>query len=125
MAATQFAVVYGTASKVIRRIIEPGPENIDDSHIAVAQRNLAPGEALMALSLSDFPTSRRRADLRPHVGPPAHSGRCALIKDGIVVNVIHADPEIDAVHVAKTGHNLMQHDKAAIGWKHKGGALIP
>jgi hypothetical protein len=124
MAATQFAVVYGTVSKVIRRFVEPGSENTDDSHIALAQQHLAPGESLMAFNLSDFPTSRTRADVQPQIGAPAHSGRCAVVAAGVatatpVVNVIQADPLIDSV----PGHTLVQHDTAGIGWTYLSGVF--
>lgn len=124
MAATQFAVVYGTVSKVIRRIIEPGPENADDSHIALAQANLAPGESLVAFNLSDFPTSRTRADVQSKIGAPAHSGRCAIVAANAVtatpvVNVIQADPLVDVI----AGHLIVQTDTAGVGWTYLGGVF--
>jgi hypothetical protein len=124
MAATQFAVVYGTVSKVIRRIVEPDAQNTDDSHVALAQQHLAPGESLMAFNLADFPTSRTRADVQPQIGVPAHSGRCAVVAANVatatpVVNVIQADPLFDAV----PGMILVQTDVAGINWTYQSGVF--
>lgn len=127
MPATQFAVVYGTASKIIRRIIEPG-QNPDDSHITLAQANLNASESLVALNLADFPNSRTRADVQSKIGVPTSSGRCAIVP-GVsaalavgqtVSSVIIADPVIDNI----SGSQLIQTDTASIGWTWNGATFV-
>ena len=96
MAATQFAVVYGTASKTVRRMVEG---DTDDSHIAIAQANLRPGESILILNLADFPVRNI-----PTMGPAlcAQLGavsvrpiRAAAVLGGIVDHCCMADPAID------------------------------
>lgn len=116
MAATQFAVVYGAASKVIRRIVHPD----DDNYLAKVQANLASGEAVLVLLAADNPT-KTVAALQSKIGTPTHSGICAKIDgQGKVVNLIKADPQVDVV----PGFQLVQTDIAQIGWTYSGGIFL-
>lgn len=86
---TQFAIVYGEESKIIHRMIELEDGESDD---LLRRIMTVPGQAIKILKLDDYPVFRRVRDVQSAIGEPIGSGRCALVKDGVVVNVIHADP---------------------------------
>src|SRR5207244_10255297 len=108
--ATKFGIVYGTATKIIRRFVEPD-DDADLSSIV-----LKPGEALLQLPLADHPIITVAA-LQSMIGPPSHSGRCAKIAmdatggTGTVVEIIRADPTVDPT---LGPHRLVQSDLAAV-----------
>lgn len=112
MATTQFAVVYGIASKTVRRIVE---NDVDDSHIAMATANLSPGESILVLNISDFPVRNI-----PTMGPAlctrlgavsVRPMRSVAILGGTVHHASMADPAIDTV----PNMTLVAHDGADIG----------
>lgn len=103
---THFGVVYGTATNVIRRFIEP------DSNEELDRLVLWPGESLKKLPFDDHPVIRV-AFIQEHIGPAAHSGRCARCDaEGRVVDIVQADPSVDP---KLEGLTIIQHDRAKPG----------
>lgn len=90
--ATQFAVFYSTASKILRRKVIP------DRDAQLAAHLPGPGESRLLLPLaqpSDDDACRAAIAAATGVAPP--SGRCAVVDGGgDVVEVCNADPELDA-----------------------------
>ncbi len=118
MAATKFGVVYGTASKIIQRIIDPSGD-ADDSALTIAAGNLAPGESMQTFLLANFPVRNART-MQAQIGTPAHSGRCAVVVNGTVTNVVMADP---LLYTPPAG-SLVQTDVAGIGWNYNPASAI-
>lgn len=103
-------IVYGARSKIIRRIVVPGPG--ESLPVGICQ----PGEAMLRAEIGMCDGLPRMDDAARCVTdvtgiiPP--SGRCAVIRDGVVVNVINADPHLDEI----TDCTLVLSETAAIGW---------
>lgn len=113
MPSSKFAVVYSPNNIIIRIIDTTGDS--DDSAVTRAQGNLALGESIAIFNLADFPIRNART-MQASIGVPAHSGRCAHIVNGQVVNIIHADP---AIYQPPTGQ-LVHTDIAGPGWAYDG-----
>jgi hypothetical protein len=124
MASDQFGVVH-TANNIIIAIIETEGD-ADNSALDRREGRLAQGYKLTRLNHTDHPvkpdgSGRRVTDLQPHIGMPAHSGRCVIVRDGNVVATAQADP---AVWQSELG-TLIQHDQADVGWIYKDGTFSP
>jgi hypothetical protein len=101
-----FGVVYGAKTRIIRRIVIP---DTNDELVGVRDR-LIDGEAM---ALFQLPHSFGREEIQAALGPPAHSGRCCRVRDGVVIEVIMADPAVDPTI---NGDLIVQSDEAGHGW---------
>jgi hypothetical protein len=104
------AVVYGSASKLVRRVIVSDELKFDAVPVV-------DGEAVFEISDDEY-AKFGPDDLCMHItktlGEPTITGRCVELDDtGKVVGVLRADPEIDKAPAAK--NTLVLHDKAEIG----------
>ncbi len=116
---SKVGIVYATNSKIMRRIIVPTQDSeLDHVHVA-------PGETLLVVDSDKafrdaesgkFAPAVRAADaaiaVATGVVPP--SARCAEVRDGKVVAVRMADPEIDTI----PGALLVKSAAAEVGWDH-------
>jgi hypothetical protein len=115
----QIGVIYGTESKIVRRVVIPDSPGELPNHVG-------DGESLFRLELPDDPLVTTDADwisrqFYEEMGIAADklpSARCALVdaSDGIVTSVLMADPVIDK----HDDGSLIQTDTASINDKHDG-----
>ncbi len=108
MTSANIGIVYGTLSGIIRRVIVPD----DDAELSGGAHPIGNGETLLVVAKSDAPTmSDIPAAVEAAIGRPTPSGRVAVVTDGIVTAVIHADPLIDVI----AGSTLVASDTAVVG----------
>ena len=91
---TKIAVVYGTQSGIMRRVIVPSRDkDLDDPAL------VGPGESMLVMKGKDAPNmTAAKGALVKHLGFIPHSGRTAVISmDGVVENVIIADPALYSI----------------------------
>jgi hypothetical protein len=120
MARTQVVIVYSPNQGIRRTTIIPD----DDSQIPVHTKNIAPGEAVMVGTLSDYRRMGPDAMLARFLGRKPTTDTCAVINAaGIVVHVIRADPAIDR-HTAGRLHRDTN-GKAVVGSQAKDLGLLP
>jgi hypothetical protein len=103
-------IIYSRAQGRVRRIVveTPGFPRVD-----YTKDHVGPGESVLVI-VPDKPVGpdECQAILNETLGKQHTSDRCAVVdKDGKVVHVVHADPNIDS-HPAGT---IVQHDTANIG----------
>ncbi len=109
-------VVYSQRSGVIRRVVLPDPGERVIDHMRPGECVAAiPNTVLMPDGTPDMAKVRQAMLAVTGTEPP--EPRCAVIRDGMVINVIMADPEIDHVE----GCALVLDDEASIGWTWTGG----
>lgn len=97
MAATSIGIIYGADSGIVRRIVIPD----EDAQLA---GHVGPGEALLTIPrAAPHDVISVTAAVAKATGKDIPDSRCAVIdKAGVVVEMIHADPALDAVD----GHDL-------------------
>lgn len=87
----------------------------DGEDVPVEHVLLAPGESLISVPKAGFHSEHTRAHIAAAHGihhDTIPSGRCAVVDaNGVVVNAIVADPDLDSVE----GHTLIPSDTLDIG----------
>jgi hypothetical protein len=120
-------LVYGTRSRILRRIVYPDYDSQLMHHV------LLDGESSLIVPMDNFGcfdiedikahSAYAAAHLETLIGKPLHSGRCALVpkdtEEHVIEHVINADPWIDSL----PAHNLILHDTVSPGWVYRKGAL--
>lgn len=92
MPRTKVVIVYSPGQARRRTVILPD----DDSQVPVHTRNIAPGEAVLVGTLTDYRRYGPDVMLERYTGRKAQADRCAVINHaGYVVGIIQADPVID------------------------------
>lgn len=123
---TKIGVVYGEVSGGLRYIVVPDrDEQLDSIHA----KRLMPGEAMLSLDLAKVQVGKNglsdsaiRAELEKHTGKPIPDPRCVVVDNGVVVDVVLADPLIDQMAV---GESLVLSAVAEAGWQvDADGALV-
>jgi hypothetical protein len=112
MTATKIGVVYGTKSKIVRRVIIPDDDSELDNPLHVGN-----GETLEKIPMG--PHDHGTISKLLGTNPDHNASRCAVVHpSGQVVKAIHADPEIDSVdnHPGFKNHVLILHREADVGW---------
>lgn len=123
---TKIGVVYGEVSGGLRYIVVPDrDEQLDSIHA----KRLMPGEAMLSLDLAKVQVGKNglsdsviRAELEKHTGKPIPDPRCVVVDNGVVVDVMLADPLIDQM---ADGKSLVLSAVAEAGWQvDADGALV-
>lgn len=103
-------VIYAAKSKIVRRIIVAGPgETIDPSHVGAGEEMVF-CEIGMLGGLPDLDGAVEAVRAATGVMPP--SGRCVVVSEGRVVDVVKADPDLDRID----GATLIATETADVGW---------
>lgn len=110
-------VIYGTQTGIMRRIIVPDND-------ATLQSHVLPGESLLVIDTAAVKPAeiagQANAALTALLGKVPPSGRAAVVKNGVVVNVLIID------HVLETipGATLVPSETADIGDQYNGTAFL-
>jgi hypothetical protein len=107
-------VIYAAGSKIIRRIVVP-------DHPRELAGHVSQGEALAEFDSDGIPSMEAcDAAVLAATGVKPPDPRCVVIDEkGDVVDVLMADPELDAATFP--GKTLRLHDKADRGWVYDSG----
>jgi len=116
-------VVYATRSRIIRRIIVADPGMRLEDHVGHGEDGIelsAQEEAAILPRGALGPDLSKIGDhIQARTGLRPLDPRCAVVDaDGNVVNVVNADPDLDAI----PGYDLIRDSEAGPGWKRRGGA---
>lgn len=85
-------IIYATGSKMIRRIVIPDdPKALDDGTHGPYE-----GESMLKADSTKVAQQGAEALIQDETGETPTDPRCAVIANGLVVAVIHADPSLDA-----------------------------
>lgn len=99
----EFGIIYTTKNKII---ISLWGSNLDWK-----EKNLTPGTSMLRLRVRDYPNLDYNI-FQSLIGTPAHSGRCAVIENGKVVNIIKTDPDV----FTPSSGQLIVSDVADLDW---------
>jgi hypothetical protein len=97
---------------MIRRVIIP------DGDEAIRRSHALPDETLVEIDVASLDPVEIEDSVEVATGKKPPSTRCAVVRDGRVVGIIAADPNIDAVE----GCDLVLSDNAIVGMVYEAGA---
>lgn len=100
MSRLKGVIIYSVAQARVRVVYLPedaDPDDWDQDHVPAIAGVVKPGEASLVADAAEIRQLGWDVVLERHLGKPASPDRCLLVKDGAVVGVIHADPNIDSV----------------------------
>jgi hypothetical protein len=114
--ATQLAVFYATASKILRRKVIPD----DDAQLRTLPAPSGESMLLMPLALP-YDDAACRAAIAAATGVTPPSGRCCIVHDsGDIIEVCNADPTLDSHPQGK----IIASESAGLGDRYIDGVFL-